>query len=248
MFSPASDCLFSPLPTAYRSPGRRASLDRGFSSNDTKPEGIKAALSLKLPKLSGGASVKSSTRSSARTRTSSYSGRSAGTDSARSSARSGGSGSDDGDDSGTEPGTQRSARSGRSVRSLRTVDTEDSATARRKRRQALYDLPDREEDDNGKTVPLKDEPPAVEPCPSFGRDVPLTPAEFPHLVVSDSTVGLWGKRITSVALSGSVAFAVSDKGQVYSWGGRDNMWTSVSNIKDQMHSAPGAAGVVRSTS
>jgi hypothetical protein len=117
----------------------------------------------------------------------------------------------------------------------------------------------------------------VEPAPSFERDVPQTPPEFPHLVVSDTTLSLWGKRIVSVrgsspcvvlgpelqaggraappppalafpllpraplpppltpqvALSGSVAFARSDTGQLFTWGGRDMVWNSVEKIQDR---------------
>jgi hypothetical protein len=38
----------------------------------------------------------------------------------------------------------------------------------------------------------------VDPAPSFDRDIELSPAEFPHLTVSDTTLSLWGKRIVSV--------------------------------------------------
>ena len=38
---------------------------------------------------------------------------------------------------------------------------------------------------------------------------------------------------TQVALSGSVAFARSDTGQLFSWGGRDKVWNSVDSIQDR---------------
>jgi hypothetical protein len=55
-------------------------------------------------------------------------------------------------------------------------------------------------------VSVPPEPPiVVEPAPSFGRDIERTAPEFPHLVVSDSTICLWGKRIVSVSGRDSIS-------------------------------------------
>ena len=67
----------------------------------------------------------------------------------------------------------------------------------------------------------------VEGVPSFGRDVPRSRSGLAELQVSDSTMSLWGKRVIKVALTGSVALALTDTGRLYSWGGHNNMWTSV---------------------
>ena len=62
-------------------------------------------------------------------------------------------------------------------------------------------LNDDDDSDSGSEVPeaLKPYEEEVEPAPAFERDVPDSPPEFPYLVVSDTTMTLWGKRIVSVS-------------------------------------------------
>jgi hypothetical protein len=39
-----------------------------------------------------------------------------------------------------------------------------------------------------------------------------------------SSVALWGKRVSQVALSDGTAFALSELGEVFAWGGRSHWW------------------------
>ncbi|KAG5180101.1 hypothetical protein JKP88DRAFT_166963 [Tribonema minus] len=54
------------------------------------------------------------------------------------------------------------------------------------------------------------------------RDATTSP--FRELSAGRSTAGLWGKRIASVALSEGAAFALSELGEVFAWGGRSHWW------------------------
>jgi Ca2+-binding EF-hand superfamily protein len=50
---------------------------------------------------------------------------------------------------------------------------------------------------------------------------------FKGLVVAKNTVAMWGRRISQVALSDSTAFALSDFGEIYAWGGRSHWYHEI---------------------
>jgi alpha-tubulin suppressor-like RCC1 family protein/Ca2+-binding EF-hand superfamily protein len=50
---------------------------------------------------------------------------------------------------------------------------------------------------------------------------------FNGLNVSVNTASLWGRRVHHVAISENVIFALSDKGEVYTWGGNSYWWHEI---------------------
>lgn len=50
---------------------------------------------------------------------------------------------------------------------------------------------------------------------------------FHNLNVATNTVGVWCRRIQSIAISESVIFALADTGEIYSWGGRSYTWHEI---------------------
>ncbi|CAM9176283.1 unnamed protein product [Pylaiella littoralis] len=50
---------------------------------------------------------------------------------------------------------------------------------------------------------------------------------FADLCVARSTASLWGRRIVAVTTSDSAAFAVSELGEGYAWGGKDHWWFEI---------------------
>ena len=52
-------------------------------------------------------------------------------------------------------------------------------------------------------------------------------SKFKGLNVGVNTVGLWGKRIHHITLSESVAFALTENGDVFCWGGNNYWWHEI---------------------
>ena len=52
-------------------------------------------------------------------------------------------------------------------------------------------------------------------------------SKFVGLHVMESTAALWGRRVHHVTLSESVAFALSDSGEVFAWGGNGHWWHEI---------------------
>jgi Ca2+-binding EF-hand superfamily protein len=52
-------------------------------------------------------------------------------------------------------------------------------------------------------------------------------SQFLGLNVSENTVSLWGRRIHHVGVSDNVIFALSDAGEVFSWGGNSYWWHEI---------------------
>jgi alpha-tubulin suppressor-like RCC1 family protein len=50
---------------------------------------------------------------------------------------------------------------------------------------------------------------------------------FTGLNISMSTAAIWGKRIEKCACSENVIFALSDTGDIYSWGGNNHWWYEI---------------------
>jgi alpha-tubulin suppressor-like RCC1 family protein/Ca2+-binding EF-hand superfamily protein len=50
---------------------------------------------------------------------------------------------------------------------------------------------------------------------------------FRGLNVATNTAYLWGRRIHHVAISENVIFAVSDRGEIYTWGGQSHWWHEI---------------------
>lgn len=50
---------------------------------------------------------------------------------------------------------------------------------------------------------------------------------FNHSVCASNTAALWGRRITQVGLAANVAVAMSELGEVFTWGGTDQWWHEV---------------------
>lgn len=49
---------------------------------------------------------------------------------------------------------------------------------------------------------------------------------FARLTACRNTAMLWGQRVTKLAIADSTAFALTDLGQVYAWGGTSEWWTA----------------------
>jgi len=52
-------------------------------------------------------------------------------------------------------------------------------------------------------------------------------SKFSGLNVSSNTAGLWGRRVHHISLSESVAFAMTDTGDIYTWGGNSFWWHEI---------------------
>jgi len=52
-------------------------------------------------------------------------------------------------------------------------------------------------------------------------------SRFVNLNVGMSTAALWGRRIDRCACSENVIFALSDTGEIYSWGGKNHWWYEI---------------------
>ena len=52
-------------------------------------------------------------------------------------------------------------------------------------------------------------------------------SRFTGLNISMSTAAIWGKRIEKCACSENVIFALSDTGDIYSWGGNNHWWYEI---------------------
>ena len=52
----------------------------------------------------------------------------------------------------------------------------------------------------------------------------LLASPFRDLSVARNTAALWGKRVVQCAVTSSVAFALSDLGEMWAWGGTDHWW------------------------
>lgn len=50
---------------------------------------------------------------------------------------------------------------------------------------------------------------------------------FRGLNVATNTAFLWGRRIHHVAISENVIFAISDRGEIYTWGGQSHWWHEI---------------------
>ena len=48
---------------------------------------------------------------------------------------------------------------------------------------------------------------------------------FAGLMVSDATMPLWGRRVVDVALAVNSGFALTETGEIFTWGGRTKWWT-----------------------
>jgi hypothetical protein len=54
--------------------------------------------------------------------------------------------------------------------------------------------------------------------------IEATQSAFLGLNVSLNTATLWGRRVHQVAVSENVLFALSDTGEVFTWGGNSYWW------------------------
>ena len=57
-----------------------------------------------------------------------------------------------------------------------------------------------------------------------------------------STAGLWGRRIINVSVGGSVAYAVSDMGEIFAWGGQHG-WDLIDPDRQALYSHPAHKGL-----
>lgn len=57
--------------------------------------------------------------------------------------------------------------------------------------------------------------------------IEATQSPFIGLNVSLNTASLWGRRVHQVAVSENVLFALSDTGEVYTWGGNSYWWHEI---------------------
>ncbi len=53
----------------------------------------------------------------------------------------------------------------------------------------------------------------------------------------DSTARLWGRRVVSASISENAAFAVTDAGQLFVWGGKRRWWASKAGGSDDVPTA-----------
>ncbi len=56
---------------------------------------------------------------------------------------------------------------------------------------------------------------------------------FASVICAPNTCALWGHRVVHVSVGVNTAFALTDNGQLFGWGGRDEWWTAVNPGKMQ---------------
>ncbi|CAM9760364.1 unnamed protein product, partial [Phaeothamnion confervicola] len=73
--------------------------------------------------------------------------------------------------------------------------------------------------------PADEEPDAFLEAADPELDAATSP--FAGLNCGAATAGLWGRRVVQVAVSAGAAFALSDLGELWAWGGKDHWWHDV---------------------
>ncbi|CAM9366350.1 unnamed protein product, partial [Chrysoparadoxa australica] len=61
----------------------------------------------------------------------------------------------------------------------------------------------------------------------YDPELDAATSPFTPLATGISTAALWGRRIHQVELSDGVAFALSDLGEMYTWGGKSHWWHEI---------------------
>jgi len=88
----------------------------------------------------------------------------------------------------------------------------------------------KDDDDNQKRVSGKQQDEKLEIGKNISVEDPrveLMTSPFREVTCATNTAALWGRRICQVALCENVAVALSDLGELYSWGGQSHWWHEV---------------------